>query len=281
MTNVPLVSIIITSYNKGPYIKESIESALTQSFTNFEVIIIDDGSTDESRDIIRQYQHRDQVTIIYQENHGIVYTRNKAIEQSNGKYIVQLDADDLLHEDFLKWTVDEVESDEKIGIVYCQTSLIGEKNGLWDLGPFSLEKQLQANQIVVTALFRKSDFQLTKGYKKDFELGMEDWDFWLRILALGRIVVQIPKVGFYYRILSNSRNPVNNPNRLTDIRKLIIKHHLDLYLEFKPDWITCLEKEQQLNRENQLIRNSAEYRIGSVLLKPYRLLRNYLKPKIQ
>ncbi|MEM6724140.1 MAG: glycosyltransferase family A protein, partial [Bacteroidota bacterium] len=98
----PLLTVYITNYNYEAYIKQAIESVLNQSFQNFELLIIDDGSTDNSRDIIESYKDHEQITIIYQQNKGLNVTNNIALRLAHGKYIMRLDADDYLTADALE-----------------------------------------------------------------------------------------------------------------------------------------------------------------------------------
>ena len=86
-----LATIIITNYNKAPFLKEAIDSALNQNFEDFDVLITDDGSTDESMNIINEYQNNSKISIISKRNEGVINTRNRAINEARGKYIVQLE----------------------------------------------------------------------------------------------------------------------------------------------------------------------------------------------
>lgn len=101
--NKPLVSIIIPVYNVELYLKDCLNSVLNQSFKDFEIILINDGSTDESPIICEYYYHNNKnITLVNQENKGLSATRNKGIEIAKGKYIAFIDSDDLIHIDFLK-----------------------------------------------------------------------------------------------------------------------------------------------------------------------------------
>ena len=185
------VSIIITSYNKEKYIKEAIDSALNQTIKPFEILVIDDGSTDNSSLILKEYESDPLINLVFKQNEGIVATRNMAIQMAKGDYILQLDADDLLNEKYLEWTVSVLDENPEVGIAYCQTEFFGLKHGLWDLGDFTMEKQLAENQIVVTALFRKSLFSEKVRYRKEFSEGLWDLgDFTMeKQLAENQIVV--------------------------------------------------------------------------------------------
>ena len=103
---VPLLSVYITNYNYGNYITQAIESVLNQSFQSFELFIIDDGSTDNSKEIIESYAQHPKVKVIYQQNKGLNITNNIALRLANGKYIMRLDADDYLVVNALEKMID-------------------------------------------------------------------------------------------------------------------------------------------------------------------------------
>ena len=124
MKKAPLVSIYITNYNYGSYIKEAIESVLNQSFKDIELIIIDDGSTDNSREIIESYAHLNNTRIIFQKNKGLNVTNNIAMRLAHGKYLVRLDADDYFSEDAIEKMCQKLESDSKLGLVFPDYFLI-------------------------------------------------------------------------------------------------------------------------------------------------------------
>ena len=98
----PLITIYITNHNYGKYLSKSINSVLKQTYSNYELIIIDDGSTDNSKNIIKKYQNLKNIKIIFQKNKGLLVSNNIALKLSNGDYITRLDADDWLDENFIK-----------------------------------------------------------------------------------------------------------------------------------------------------------------------------------
>lgn len=262
-----LVSILITNYNKGEFLEEAILSALDQRFDDFEVVVIDDGSTDNSIEIIKKFESRDNFRFLLKSNEGVIKTRNKGIEFCEGKYILQLDGDDKLGEYYLAKTVEILENDPGVGIAYCKTAFFGEKEGVWELGDYTIEKQLVTNQIVITSLFRKEDFYKVGGYSEEFNEGYEDWDFWLSIIELGRKVVKIEDVQFFYRILNGSRNA--SIINLSAIKQKIWKRHNKLYEENFKDPVNLLwEMEVQKMEMRELERkvSSPEYELGKILL---------------
>jgi glycosyltransferase involved in cell wall biosynthesis len=272
------VTIIITSYNKDLYLKEAIDSCVAQNYKDFELLIIDDGSTDKSIEIIESYSELPFVRILKQENKGVIFTRNRAIREAKGKFIVQVDGDDKLGPDFLLDTVPILQAESQVSIVYSGTEFIGEKSGVWNLGEYSLMEQLTTNLIVVTSLFRKSDYFLTKGYRDEFAGGLEDWDFWLSIIELGGEVRQLKKVNFFYRILNDSRN--HSISNEATLKKRIFEKHTNLYLENGLDSTTLLwrlrEKDEVIS-SLEIAKQSAEYKIGKIILYPYRFIQNLLR----
>ena len=110
----PLITVYITNFNYGRYLNKSIKSVLSQTYLNYELIIIDDGSTDNSKNIIEKYRHLKNVKIIYQKNRGLNFTNNIALNLSRGKYITRLDADDWLDENFLQVMVNNLKKIKKL-----------------------------------------------------------------------------------------------------------------------------------------------------------------------
>jgi len=119
----PLVSIIMPACNAQEYIKEAIDSVLGQSYKNFELIVVDDGSTDKTRDIIAGFKS-DKIKYSYKENEGAASTRNVGIKNSKGKFIINLDPDDTMTPDFITKHLQEFEKHPEADLVYCNDRLI-------------------------------------------------------------------------------------------------------------------------------------------------------------
>ncbi len=277
---IPLVSIIITVYNKSEYLKEAIDSALNVNYENIEIIIIDDGSTDSSLNILNNYRENKQIRIILNEtNRGIVFARNKAINQAKGKFIIQLDADDTIHSEFIRKATPYFD-DNDIGIVYGDTYFFGGKNGHFDLGEYSLKKQLSTNQIVITALFKRTDFLKTNGYDNLFSIGYEDWDFWLSIIGLNKKVVQLNIPSLNYRFIYDSRNNSISKENLFKIRNNIFKKHFKLYVENFHDPINIFWENKNLKNINAKLeshKSSLSFKIFEFFIFPFALIKKILK----
>lgn len=228
-----MVSVIIPCFNDGKYIEEAIESVERQTYLNIEIIICDDGSTDRDTLLLLSKLKKNGLIVIHLNNSGPATARNKGIEVASGKYILPLDADDKIDKTYIEKAVKIIESDTDIGVVYCQAELFGKKKGKWLLPNYSFDKMIIDNIVFVTALFRKDDWVKVGGYCEDFEHGVEDYDFWLSILELGKKIVQIPEILFFYRIKRISRTSKFNSRieNLQNTYDLIYIRHRKLYME--------------------------------------------------
>ena len=226
------VSIIIPCFNQGEWIKEAVESAVNQTYKNVEIVIINDGSTDNSEDVIHSLceKYPDIVFINEKENHGVVYARNKAIQMTSAEYILPLDADDKIAPSYVEKAVKILEENPNIGIVYSRARIFGIKNKEWKLAEFSREDILYKNCIFSSALFRKRDFEKIGGYKEYMKDGWEDWDLWLSFIEAGFEVHRIDEVLFFYRKYKQASRSDLLKNKDLMLYSNIFKHHLNLYL---------------------------------------------------
>ena len=226
------VSIIIPCFNQGEWIKEAVESAVNQTYKNVEIVIINDGSTDNSEDVIHSLceKYPDIVFINEKKNHGVVYARNKAIQMASTEYILPLDADDKIALSYVEKAVKILEENPNIGIVYSRARIFGTKNKEWKLAEFSREKILYSNCIFASAMFRKSDFEKIGGYKEYMKDGWEDWDLWLSFIEAGFEVHRIDEVLFFYRKYKQASRSDLLKNKDLMLYSNIFKHHLNLYL---------------------------------------------------
>jgi glycosyltransferase involved in cell wall biosynthesis len=229
----PKVSVIIPYYNDYKYIEETLESVKQQTYSNIEVILIDDGSTDpKSINIFNSVEFKDCIKI-HKKNGGPSSARNLGITKAKGKYILPLDSDDKIAPSYIDKAVRILESDPKCGIVYCKSRFFGQDSGQWNLPRFTVGKMLISNIIFNAGLFRKEDWDYCHGYDEELKVGIEDWDFWLSILELNRSVYQIPEVLFYYRIkpISRNKNFAKEKEVLKETFLYIQNKHKEFYKE--------------------------------------------------
>lgn len=253
----PLVSVIVPCFNQGKFILETLESVCKQTFTNFECIVVNDGSTDDSLVKMKGFCEDDpRFHYIDKFNEGVSVARNTAIRQSRGKYILPLDADDKIAETYLEKTVGYIEQHPEVKLVCTNTRLFGAKKTDYELPEYEYRREICRNILVCTALFRKKDFEKTTGYNPLMVKGLEDWDFWLSFLKEEDIVHRIDEPLFFYRMKYDSRNR-NSFKSYARIRQQIWENHKDIYANY---FFNPVESD-----EYQTLLNSKEYKIGKLL----------------
>lgn len=228
---MPKVSVIIPCYNQGSYVDGAVESVLAQTFRDFEIIVVNDGSTDGATNRLLADYHRPQTRVLRTENRGVAMARNHGIGVATGEYILPLDADDRIAPAYLEKAVAVLDTRPDVGIVYCRAECTGDRTGEWKLPAFSRRGMLLTNQIFCSAFFRRADWQSAGGYNPNMCDGWEDWDFWLSLLELGRDACQIPEVLFSYRIAQGSRERTMDRPRQVAMHRQLMDNHPALFIE--------------------------------------------------
>ena len=198
------VSVIIPCYNQGIYVAEAIDSVLSQTYQNIEIIVVNDGSTDVQTNQILASLQNERIKVITTENQGLAAARNNGISVSTGTYILPLDADDRIAPEYIEQGVKLLDADPGLGIVYCRARLFGEIECEWSLPPYSLEAMLKDNVIFCSGVYRRSDWDEIGGYDTGMIYGWEDYDFWLSIIERGGNVRQLEGHYFFYRVSADS-----------------------------------------------------------------------------
>ncbi len=210
----PLVTIVIPSYNRADYIAETIESVLAQTYPSIEVIVIDDGSTDNTKEIVERYVP--QVQYVYQENAERGASRNHGLRLAQGEYISFLDSDDLWLPEKLATDVEFIEARPNIGVVYTDALQI-DSNGNYrkrlNAGRHSgkvTEHLLRGNFILMGShLVRTDKAREIGGFNEDRELsGSEDWEFWVRLSTITEFAYN-PMA--FAKIRTHEANTMSNP----------------------------------------------------------------------
>lgn len=231
--NAPKVSVIIPCYNYGQYLDEAVDSVLRQTYQDFEIIVVNDGSTDAATNQLLQAYSKPHTQVIHTENQGVAAARNRGVSAAKGEYILPLDADDKIHASYLEKAVEVLDQHDRVGIVYGDVEFFGEKTGKWELPPYRFPEVLISNVIVCSGLYRKADWEKVGGYKPNMKEAWEDYDFWLSLIELGVEVFHIPEVLFFYRRHSDSRDRVEpgNIGKLVRSYAQLFRNHLDLYTQ--------------------------------------------------
>lgn len=236
---MPKVSIIVPCYNQAHFLSEVLQSVLEQTYTDWECIIVNDGSPDNVEEKTRAWLVKDsRFKYLEKENGGLSSARNFGIMNSEGKYILPLDADDKIAPDYILRGIDLLQKDSDLKVVYCKAELFGDASGAWVLDEYSPCGLSKSNMIFCSALYRKSDWERVGGYDVNMIYGLEDWEFWIAILKDGGTVRCLDYIGFYYRIKSNSMvKDLNNLKRKYLFEYMSVKHadffvkHLGSFIE--------------------------------------------------
>jgi len=262
---MPKVSVIIPCYNQGRYLDETVQSVLAQTCGDYEIVIVNDGSTDElTNSLLRDYR-RPKTRVIHTENRGVSAARNTAIQSATGTYILPLDGDDLIGKEYLQKAVAILDENGNIGIVTCLIEFFGAMNYQPVLPPFTVEAMLTRNDLPCSSLFRREDWERIGGFNNNMTTGWEDWDFWLSLLELEVGVHRIPEVLFYYRIRPGSRErTMTKEHRVQMYRQLYYNHP-----EFYSKNIGSVFRELC---EYQDLQASRSYKYGNYLANPMLLL---------
>ncbi len=205
--NPPLVSVIVPCYNMAAFLEETLRSIVASDYPSVEVIVVDDGSTDDSRVVAEAFirsHPADTIVLLTQPNKGVSASRNNAIRHAHGQYILPVDADNLISNDFIRLAVEVLEAHPEVLVVGSEAEFIGARTGRWSFPPFSRALLARKNIIDACAMYRRADWERTPGYNEQFPI-REDWDFWLSIFSLDGDFYRIPKTCLYYRIHPQSK----------------------------------------------------------------------------
>ncbi|MCX7985370.1 MAG: glycosyltransferase family 2 protein [Bacteroidales bacterium] len=270
----PLVSIIIPCFNHGNYIQEAIESAYYQTYKNIEIIVVDDGSTDQETLRILNRIEKENIQLYRLDKRNPSFARNYGISQSKGNLYLPLDADDKLHKIFIERALEILLNNESIAAVSSWAKMFGVHSGVMDLQGGTIDNFIRFNNCTVTSLVRKSIWEEVGGYDEKMTEGFEDWEFYINITKRGYKIHIIPEPLFYYRIKTTSRNTIAMSKR-PEIYHYIITKHRDVYDRYYPQIIYELEKD--IVRIDTTYRNSASYRLGNSLLFLPRIILKVIK----
>ncbi len=211
--NTPLISVVIPTFNSGNFIRETIEPVLNQTYKNFEIIVVDDESTDNTVSILEELSGKDERITYYQIPHSgrPSVPRNYGVEKSNGEYIAFLDSDDIWIKDKLEKQISEFKKHPDYIFVYSMSVTFGDVNIfsphyevlplLYKVCKTKHDLISKGNSITCsTVLIKKEYFQKVGGFDEDINLkAVEDYDLWIRLSELGSFGF-VPRIQTYYRV---------------------------------------------------------------------------------
>lgn len=277
----PKVSVVIPCYNHAVYLPEAVASVMAQTYSNWECLIINDGSPDHTETVGKQLASSDsRIHYHYKTNGGLSNARNFGIEKAKGEYILTLDADDKFEAVFLQEAVAILEQNENVGVVTCwgYRFVNNMKYDLFKPIGGNVENFLFFSSASGNSLFRKKCWEEVGGYDETMRKGYEDWEFYLRLTAKGWSVQVIESPLFNYRQHKNSmRIEAQNLYDL-EIKQYFFKKHKNLYLQYFDQSVDYLLKQADKNKKNEIKRiTSIDFKIGNIILKPFRWIKKLLK----
>ncbi|MCN4144544.1 MAG: glycosyltransferase family 2 protein [Thiohalomonas sp.] len=231
-----IISVVIPCYNQAEFLDETVQSLLEQSYKELEIIIVNDGSTDNSRELIYHWNEKypDKIRLIEQENRGLSEARNSGIRAASGNYLFLLDADDKLHKTMISKCMNAI-AEHDADIIYADYQRFGETDRVQTTGDKVELYALQyANVTGATALYKKEVWEKTGGYKQNMHGGYEDWEFWLNASKRGFKFYHISEVLFYYRVKKESMYTDALAKHAYLCSKIVINHS-ELYTDEQQD----------------------------------------------
>jgi glycosyltransferase involved in cell wall biosynthesis len=203
----PKISVIIPCFNHGEFLGETVESVLGQAFKDYEIIIVDDGSTDvgtlQALDSLEKKHSK--IKVIRQANGGPANARNNAVKVSRGEFFLPLDADDTIDPRMLGKCHDLISAHPELGFVYTYTHFFGAEDFVWKNPEYNFFDLLRANQTTVSALTRKKAWEEVGGFDESKKNRYEDWEFWINLGEHGWHGKLIKESLFNYRKAGVSR----------------------------------------------------------------------------
>lgn len=238
--NLPLVSVVMPAYNAAAYLKEAIDSILNQSYKNIELLVINDGSTDSTRDIILSYSDPRVRYFENNPNKGIVKSRNIGIENAKGKYIATLDSDDVALPDRIKTQVTFLEKNPEYGMCgsyYQEINNTGEVLRKKTTYP-SNDKDARtfltiANCFCASAIMVRADLAKELKYREGYDI-VEDYELWYRISKRAK-VTNLPVYATYYRVHGNNVTITRKEQNIQLATKIYREILTDYKIEFSEE----------------------------------------------
>lgn len=202
----PLVTIVIPVYNHEDYVLETLDSVFSQTFKDFEVVVVNDGSPDRTKELLRPLVKAGRIRYIEQSNSGAAAARNRGIAEARGEFVAMLDDDDVWPFDRLNWQVEALQQHSDVVVVYGQAEFVldGKSCGIHPAGPapsgdvfdaFLREGWIQSPG---QALIRRAALEMVGGLDADI-WGTDDWDLWLRLSHQGKFQYD-PRVSLRHRL---------------------------------------------------------------------------------
>lgn len=228
---VPFFTVCITAYNYSQYIEEAIKSVVEQTYPYWKLVIVDDGSTDNTQEVVEPYLKNEKIEYIRQRNRGLPSARNTGIMNAKGHFMVFLDADDHIAAEYLESIVEEIEHHPHADVIYTDLQHYGNRTDTIRLNASISKETFRAfNPIAYCAAIRLPLLQEIGGYNPKFKLGWEDYSCWIELFLSGASFYHIPLPLFFYHKHGSSMIDTSfKPEAVEFSNKLLHDQYPELY----------------------------------------------------
>ncbi len=217
--------------------------------------------------------------------------RNTGLKLAKGDLVFSLDSDDMIEPNYVECVLDASNKYQNAKIIYTKLRFFGDFEGVWDGPEYSYDKLIWYNMLPPCAVYKKNEFDRVGGYNEWMKNGLEDWDFWLKILTPSDLVYRVDQPLFLYRKRSSKKKSMLDEvqENKREVMSMLYANHPELYDKYKGDIIyfhsflydeeLCKQQLVQLKLELEHTRHSKSYRLGYFLLHPLRIIRQKIKKR--
>ena len=231
-----LISVVIPYYNLGNTLPETIESIKESEYKNYEIIIVNDGSTDkESIEVLKRYENDPQIRIINIKNKGLANARNVGAEAARGEFVAFVDADDKIDKTFYRKAIDILHQYNNVSYVYSWVQYFEGSEAVWPTFNIHIPYLLCANMLAAYSVIRKNDFLNFGKNRVMMEYGMEDYDGWVSLAEHGYLGVSIPEKLNLYRVRKDSMSRQFNKKMRIYLYQASREGHEKIFAKYSKD----------------------------------------------
>ncbi len=249
---MPIISVVIPCYNSHQYLDEAIQSVRNQTIKDHEIIVINDGSTsEETKEFLNNLPT--DIIVLHKNNGGPASARNVGIRHSKAEIIITLDSDDKFGNTFFAESIAILLKEKNVGVVSSYVQEIGNSSKIWRTTASDDFSFLLDNRIVACCAFRKQCWEEINGYDESMHLGLEDWDFWIRVTQRSWKVYIIQKPLFYYRKKNSSLMVDKTRPNMSVIMNYMMQKHQNWFLANLKKGIV---EKRLLNKNNLSLRRT-------------------------
>ena len=232
MMSTPRASFVVTCHNLGAYLEETLDSLDAQSVQDFEVVIVNDGSTDGETCRLLAALERPRTAVVHTERRGLPGARNLGVTHTTGALLAMVDADDLLEPTYLERSLTALDAAPGAAFASHWLRAFGDEHWEWTPADCTVPALLQTNTVNGAALVRREMFERLGGFDETMTDGCEDWEFWIRAVAAGFSGVIVPEFLFRYRRRADSMSRLMEAAPGTPgLLRQIIDRHPEVFLD--------------------------------------------------